>query len=427
MGEIEIGPITTEWYRPDNSQLSRTRVLTAFYGRDTLDIYRRLTAGAILSREETEVINENFFKSSKRIYRLPSRTDPQEFYLQQYKGALAVIKYFDELVPELAGEWELKDEITDLSDRPSDLLRLLANPGSIDKILAYEAQRQASLMYQIGMINARTLNGRLRTILSDVDRLLNSKLFEGLEGHGDPMFLESLHDDETNTIVGFPDRNSHRPLTAHLKRQRILVRRTREFGAVRTKSRKKDDSMAIVKSWEKALDNGGTIHIDDAVQDSIGREYALMDDSISPEEFADVVVATIEAEAGVQSDLWEIPKIAKKEKDNKTDQDRGQSLEPSFNARRKIWFENIPTPIELKFYDRETYLNSVLEVGTRAPETGLYMGRSHDLYELRRCRRALRVPFPKEMYPVSEHDINVAFVNQSKQVAYGLRARYKVA
>lgn len=428
----EVGPITTDWFKslPGERQLATNlqigRVMTAFFGMDAISLCRRLMANMSFSREEADVIDSYFLKSSKRIYKLPRQTDPQEFYLQQHRGALAVVRYFGELVPELAGEWESKDEIPDLSDRPSDLLRLLAKPASnIDPKLAYEAQRHAALMYQLGMINARTLNGRLRTVLSDTNRLLNSKLFKGPEGHGDPTFLESFHDDETNEVVGFPDRNNRRPLTAHLKRTRMVVRNTREWGAVRTKSRKKDDSVAITKSWEKALGNGGTIHLDNAIQDSIGKEYVLMDDSILSEQFADLVVSIIEAEAGVRSDLWEIPRIVKVEKDDKADNDRGQSVVPSFNARRKIWFENIPTPIELKFYDRKTYLNSILEVGTRSYETGLYMGRAHDLFQLRRCRNAVRVPFPEEMYPISDYDLNIAFVNRSKQVAYALRAMHK--
>lgn len=434
MREIEIGPITTDWYRPwsderplvTNLQLDRVRVLTEFYGKDTIGLCRKLTAGVTFFREETEIINTYFFKSSKQIYKLPSGADPQEFYLQQNKGALAVIRYFSKLVPELATEWEVKDEIADLSDRPSDLLRLLARPPkSIDTILAYEAQRHANIIYQLGMLNARTLNGRLRTVLSDVNRLLNGRLFEGPEGYGDKIFLESFHDDETNQVVGFPDRHDRRPLTAHLKRISMVVRKTREMGAVRTSSRKKDDSIAIVKSWVKALNNGGKIHINDAVQDSIGREFVLMDDSIPPEQFADLIVSVIESVVG--SELWEIPKIDKVEKDDKADGDHGQSPEPSFNARRKIWFENIPTPIEMKFYDRETYLNSVLEVGTRNPETGLFMGRSHELFELRRGMEAARVPFPQERYPVNDYDLNAAFVSRSKQVAFGQRAMYKAA
>ncbi len=435
MRQVEIGSITTDWYKPwqkeerlSRSAISRLRVLAGFCGRDTLGLCRKLMTGEALSREVAEVLNINFFESSKKIYKLPKKTDSQGFYLQQNKGAVAAVGHFGRLVPELASKWEMKDEIADLAERPSDLLRLLTSPSQkIDSVLAYEAQRHATLIYQIGMINARTLNGRLRTVLSDVNRLLNQKLFKGPEGHGDTTTVKSYHDDETNEVVGFQDRGDRIPLTAHVKHIEWTVRKTGEFGLVRTSSRKKDDSDAIAKSWAKARNNGGIIHINDAVQDSIGREYALLDDSIPPEQFADLVVSIIQAAAGEESDLWEIPKISKVETDNQVDASRGQAVRPSFNARRKIWFENIPTPIELKVSNRETFLNAELEVGTRDPETGLYNGIAHDLYRLRRDRPIVDVPFPQVVYPVDEYKINTAFVNRSKQESFRLRNMYKAA
>ncbi len=160
----------------------------------------------------------------------------------------------------------------------------------------------------------------------------------------------------------------------------------------------------------------------------MGRIYVLMEDSIQPEQLADLVVSTIEAHAG--SDLWEIPKITKIEKDDQADVDHGQSTEPDepkFNARRKIWFENIPTPYELIFYDRETYLNSIFEVGTRDSETGFYMGRGRGQFELRRTWHASKIPFPEEIYHVDDYACNAAFVSRSKQVAYGQRMMNRAA
>lgn len=430
MQQIEAGPITTEWYKPWSREkilnnLQPARVLTWFYGKKSLSLCERLIAGETFSRKEAESIDAHFLKSSQQIYNLPKKTDPQEFFLQQSKGALAAIRYFSDLVPGLSS-FELKDEIADFSDRPSDVLRMFASPfEGIDPVLAYEAQRHALLIYQLGTINARTLNGRLRTVLSDVNRLLNKELFKGPEGHGEDLFIESFHDDETNQVVGFLDHGNQMPWTAHLKRVPLTVRRAEGIGLIRTKSRKKNDSVAIMKSWVKAINNGGTVHIDDAVQDSIGREFVLMDDSVLPKNLADKVVSIIQTEAGVKSNFWEIPKIIKVEQDDESGNDRGQSIKSSFDVRRKIWFENISTPIELKFSNRETYLNAELEVGTRDPESGLFMGRAHDLFELRRCRDAVSVAFPLEIYKINDREINTAFVNRSKQVAYGLRNLHK--
>lgn len=433
--ETRIGYISIDWYKPyaedrsfmTNIQLGRT--LAEFYGKEAIQLSRELLAGGTFTTEKAREINDQVFRSGKKIYRLPKLCDAQDFFMQQQKGAIAAVKYFVELVPELAGEWELKDEITDLSDRPSDLLRLLSRPpGSIDPTLAYEALRHSIMLYQLGMSNARTKNSRLHTVKTDINRLLDEKLFAGPEGHGEKFFIESFHDDETNQVVGFPNQGDHRPLIAHLKRIPLTVREINGIGYVHTSSRKKDDTIVLLKSWIKAQENGGKIHLDEAVKDSMGRMYVLMDDSVPPEQLADLVVSTIESHAG--SDLWEIPKITKKERDNKTGDDHGQSSQPdkpNLNDRWNIWFENIPTPYELIFYDRETYLNSRFEVGTRDSETGFYMGRGRRLFDLRRAWLASKIPFPQEIYCPDEYARNAAFVSMSKQIAYGLRMTHKAS
>lgn len=433
MSTETIRPIATEWYRPEgrsfetNFQLGR--VMAGFFGEDAIRLCRGLAAGTTLSKEEAEAMDVRFLESSRKIYNLPDRVDPQQFYLQQNKGAIEAIQYFGRLVPELAADFELKDEAIRLSERPSDLLELLASqPPNIDPRLAYEVRRHAVLIYQLGMINARTLNVKLQTVLSDVQSILNDKLYEGPLGYGERISWESFHDDETNEVVGFPDHNDRKPLTAHLKRMSFGVRRIRDVGIVYTNDRKKDDTVAIVKSWVKALRNSGTIHMDDAVQDSIGMTFVLMEGDATPEQLADLVVSVIKA--GIESRIEfnhrrQLPNIASVETDDVVDGDHGQACKASFDARRKIWLEGIPTPIEVMFSGRETHLNYRLEVGTRNPETGLYEGRGHPLFELRRGREAVRVPFPKEIYPVDDHILNTAFVSRSKQIAYGLRGMHK--
>lgn len=430
--ETNLRPIATEWYKPRitnrslGTNLQLGRVVAEFYGKDSIGLCRKIGAGGSFSRGDADRIDESCFKSISQTYHLPKRTDPQEFYMQQQKGAVAVIDYFQRLIPELAKDFELKDEIVRLSDRPSLLLRYLSMPaGGIDPTLAYEAQRHAVLVYQLGMINSRSLNGRLRTVLSDVQGLLNEKLFVGPEGHGERSTVECYHDDETNEVVGFPDRGDKRPLTAHLKRIPVIVRQVEDIGKVMTSPRKKNDSVAIVKSWMKAQSNSGIIHINQAVQDSIGMTFVVMDDTIPPKQLADLVVSIIKS--GSDSDLRCIPKILTTEVDDNTDADHGQSPGLNFNARRKLWFEGLPTPIELIFYSREAFLNSKLEVGERDRATGLYMGRGHDLFELRRAMIVARIPFPREIYGVNDYDLNNAFVNRSKQVAYGQRIIYKAA
>ncbi len=434
MRETRIGSITTDDFKPRTKDRSFAtnfhlgRLTIGFFGEDVVDLCRKISVTGDFSSQETERINKYFLGSSRQIYKLPNWTHPQSFYRERRKDSILAINYFgSELVPELSEAFELREEIANLSDRPSDLLRYLAMPEKIDPTLAYEAQRHAIIHHQLGTIEARTL--KLCNLLSDIQNLLNEELFEASEGSAEDFCSESFHDVDTNEVVGFPDRGDPRPLTAHLKRRWISVRKIPKFGLVHEKSREKKLGPTLVKSWGKALKNGGIVHIDDAVQDSIAMRFVLMDDAVSPEELADLVVSVIKS--GVESRIEsnhprKIPKIIRVENDPKTGTDHGQSTEINFNARRKIWFESVPTPLEITFYSRETYLNSELEVGVRDAQTGLYQGRGHKLFELRRGIDVIRVPFSQEIYKKIDDDrLYTAFISQSNQVAYGLRNRYR--
>lgn len=442
MERVELIP--TECYiplpkdRPFKANFRLGRLTADFFGTNAIVLCRRMASGESFSREATEEINEYFYKANTRIYNLPDWTHPRSFYKKGKEDAIAAIRYFGDLVPELAEAFELREEIAHLSDRPSDLLRYLASPtGEIHPTLAYEAQRHAIAQCQLGMVEVRTLNADLINLLADIQDLLNEKLFKGPKGNGEDFCTESYHDDETNEVVGFPDRN-RRPFTAHLKRRWISVRQIPEIGFVHEKSREKGPGPTYVKLLVKALENGGIVNLNDAVQDSIGMKIVLMDDGVPPEQLADLVVSVIRE--GIEfckesNHPNQIPDIDKIENDNETDKDHGQSTEINFNARRKIWFKGVPTPIELQFSSRETYLNAEYEVGTRDLETGLYKGRGHKLFELRRPMKegkqgikVIRVLFPQKVYKKIDDDrLYRAFVNQSKQIAYGYRNMYKAA
>lgn len=446
-----IGPITTEGFKPSKEDRSKAtnfqlaRVVMSFYGGDAIRLGKALTESTTFSIDEAEIIDDYFWTASSRIYNLPSEMTPQKFYMEQNKEAVEAIKYFGKIVPELAPAFALKDEVTRLSESPSDLFEMLCSvpvdtgamsedelgnvdpdgPKTIERRLLYETHRHAILHYQLGMVNARTLNGRLQTVLAYVQDLLNDKslgIYEGPKGSGRDTIWDSFHDDETNEVVGFPVNT--RPLIAHLKRITRSTRRVRDIGTVYVDDRKKDDSIALIKCWEKALMNGGAIHLDKSVQDSIGMIFVLMEDTVRPGEFADHVAEVIRngTEKRIEAKhRKQLPRVITIEKDDHVDTDRGQASVP-WNARRKIWLEDISTPIELLFSDRATYLNSQYEVGARNRETGLYMGRAHELFELRRARNAVRLVFPQDIYKkLDDHTLSNAFINASKSTAYRLR------
>lgn len=413
-------PITTEMLLPAEDQSAKTKwqmthLLREVLGQGSLRFCRIIQEGGYLSEDIADGMDKYVFGSVKRRYKLPDPYDPQGFYLQQQMQAIRVVERISERLPEIAKDIELKDEISMLSDRPSDLMRLMFRTSDdIDSTLAYEVQRHVILSAVAGEINARTKNGRLRSVLSEVHRLLDERLFEGSLGAGKRFFLESFHDDDTNTVVGFPDLNQQAPRTAHLKRTPFIARSIKGAGLVITSPRKKDDSVAIEKSLIKAKNNGGLININGDVLDPIGMMFVAMDGYVTPEQLAEQVVLIIESGSR---------KITKIENNDEIEADHGQSSEYR-HTRRRIWFEDISVPVEMIFHSRENYLNSTLEVGTRNPVTGLHQGRAHPLFELRREEQVARILFPSKVYPV---DIETAFINRDRRIIRELREMNKVA
>lgn len=420
MGE-NIRPITLEMFKPDpadrseetNNQLSQ--LMEDYLGVDRLRLHVRLKNGRPLSDKVARELDDYVFGSIRRINHLPEQSDARTFYIQQQRQAIRVIRYYGGLLPEIEQDLELKNEISMLSDNPSDLFRLLSVPHhQIDPILAYEGHRHALISIISSRHNAVTLSGRLRTVLSQTNQLFNRNLFEGPEGSGQRLKFDSIHDDETNTVVGYPEAGKQIPPTAHLKRVPLHVREVKGVGLVVTSPRKKDDAVAIVKSIAKARANGGTIDIEKDIEDGIGMIFALMEDKVKPTDLADMVVSIIEN--GPR-------KIVKVLIDNRVGKGRGQSQDLEFE-RRKIWFEDTPAPLELMFYDRKNYLNAMLEAGQRDPKTGLYLGGSHSLFELRRVIETAPILFPPSKYPLN---LGRVAANESKGMSVDLIGRYRIA
>lgn len=434
MSNIEIGPINIDYLAPDKDMRSDAtnrqigKIFGCFFGRQALTLCRQ--GATDFSIKQSEKIDKNFFEANKEIFHLPDTVSSQDFYRNMRLAAIGIPQYFCKLVPELEDAFGPREEITNLSLRPSDLLGYLANPSTVHTVLAYEAYRHAICHFHLSAIEARTINAGLENLLFDIQKVLNKDLFEGVEGSGDPIILKSFHDDETNTVVGFPDRGDNRPWTAHLKQKQITVRTINGIGQVHQKPHKKEEGATMVKLWAKAQKNGGIVHIDEAIRDSIRMMLVLMDDTVPPAQLADLVVETLKK--GIDRRLEanhprKMPRVdvEKTVAKDKTETDRGQSDRLNLNARRMIWFEGVPTPCELTVYDKETWLNSIMEVGHRNPVTGLYDGRAHTQFDLRRAFEVIRLACPKERYPVDDYTINKAFVSRSKQRAFARLAMYQ--
>lgn len=418
-------PVTIEMLRPragDRSPETNSQIVSLmkdFFGMGGMRYYLGMRRGDVFSEEkvekESEKVDKYALDSIKREFNLPEGFD-RLTYVSGQKQAIGVPSYYTHLLPDLAHYLDLKNEVRLVSDRPSALLKLLSKPSeSIDPTLAYEVHRHTILSYLSGQINTRTLNGRLLSVLSEVYQRMSDKLFEGPQGWGERFRSNSIHDDETNTVVGFADNGDRVEATSHVKNIVFNVRKIADAGYVYVSPRKKDDRVALIKAVAKAQENGGIININNDVLDGIGIMMVLMEDQVIPEELAERVVALVRSDPK--------NKVIEVANEDLTGTDHGQSPEYKHVCRR-IKLEGVSIPFELIVLDRKSYLNSILEVGIRDPKTGLYTGRAHTLFELRRAAKVARRFFPEEIYPV---DLNYSFVKQSRREAREHRDSYKVA
>lgn len=426
MPEKLLPPVTLDMLRPSedrslDTNLRLLRFIGCFTGRGSLTLYRWIRKGWDLSDEDAQEMNYYIHCSIKSHYKLPQGTSPEEFYLNARKGPRRLIEHVGDLLPELKQSFELKDELINSSENPSDFFWYLSRPPKlIDKTLEFELQRDLVLSHISALINARTLRGKSRTVLADIQKLFIKGLFAPPIGGGENFFLESVHDDETNEVLGFREDMDHIPLTAHLKRRRFTVRTIPNIGYVYTSPRKKDDWTTMIKLLNMAQYTNKPIDISLA-QDCIAMMFVPMDPHQDPEEVADRVVSVM------QSGPKEIDHI---DRENNVDTYGGQASNFTFGDRRKIWFRDDPVPFELVVQDATRYLNSELEVGTRDRETGIYNGRAHILREYKRLIPILPLLFPPEIYdrdPEVRLDLDKVVVNRMQLVAQERREMYKVA
>lgn len=416
----KLRPITIDMFSPYTSERSRrttvglARLMDDFYGKGKQLFYRSLRNVINLDNETAQEVDKNVFESVKNYYSLLDRHSPPQFYLEQQKQPIGLIKDFGAMLPELRQELELKNEVSMFSDRPSALFWFLSRPSSeIDRVLEYEVHRQALLMICSGRINAVHLRERSLSVLSSVFNHLSRTLFEGKIGEGEQIFLESAHDDDTNEVVGFPDHDQEIPPTAHRKRVHFNTRSVKGFGRVYTSPRKKGDSNVLGKAIADASAGDRVIKVD-AAEDRLGIMYVTIEKDADPRKLADLVITRIESGPRQVAEVVE---------DDLVNQQRGQSQEFKFDARRIVRFKRSAVPLEMVFLSLENYLNSEYEVGKRDSQTGLYMGRAHELYELRRGLRIAPVLFPQEIYPV---DFKSAFRKMSIMKAEELKRRNRV-
>ncbi|MBI2018169.1 hypothetical protein HYS96_00505 [Candidatus Daviesbacteria bacterium] len=430
--ERKLPRITIEMFQPTGRSTAADRRITGLlgraYGREGLSFFNVTRQGLEPHAQLSTATDRYFYGFIRRAYGLPENMDPQDFYLRQQRHAAEVIdSVLGRALPAYRHELGLKNEVSLYSESPADLLRLLAYPDDgINPTLKFELQRHILLSHISASFNSRTLNGRLRTELSRVQMLLNGELYGGRIGDGEDFDVYALHEDGTNSAVQVLvtarqyAREQAReicgalPEGCHLKRHPFSLRRIGETDSlVYTNPRKKSDAASILKALAKAVDNGGVIDPLSYVQDSLGIMFVAMGGGNERKELVQRVTTVLQSHPSGVEEIME---------DHHVDRGRGQSEASSF-TRLQLKLRDISVPLELIFYTCLGYLNSEYEVGTRDSGTGIYPGRAHDLYELRRSLPVLQVLFPPEIYQV---DTRAAVLDRMVTVAEELREKHRI-
>lgn len=430
--ERDLPQITIEMFQPtgrsEGADSQIAGLLRRAYGKKGLSFFNATRKGLEPHAQLGIATDGHFYGFIRQTYGLPEDINPQVFYLRQQSHAIQVIEYvLGTALPGYRHELGLKNEVSLYSESPTDLLRLLAYPDDgVNPTLKFELQRHLLLSHISASFNSRTLNGRLRTELSRVQMLLNRELYGGRIGDGEDFDVYALHEDGTNSAVQVlvtarqyvskqaRDICGIQPEGYHLKRHPFSLRRIGETDSlVYTNPRKKSDAASILKSLGKAVENGGVISPLSYVQDSLGIMFVAMGGESERGELVERATTVLQSHPSGVEEITE---------DHHVNQDRGQAGASDF-ARLYLKLTGISVPLELMFYTCLGYLNSEYEVGIRDAGTGIYPGRAHDLYELRRSLPVLPVLFPEEIYPV---DTRVAVLDRMATVAEELQARHRI-
>jgi hypothetical protein len=235
---------------------------------------------------------------------------------------------------------------------------------------------------------ARNINGKLDEELSDINDFLDEHLYtDPYIGQRRRESFFAQHDDKTNTVL---EMGTEIKVGTHTKRHIFPVRTMVGERPVYAEIRKKDPISEGLKSLKKAVAfNKGWVDVTGDVQDNTGMQIVALDGGpIDPlmDNFVDVL-------AGYPAGIRRI------EEDDDVNKGGGQAENTRFR-RLQIWIGDMPVPFEVKFEQVDDHLNSQVEVGEKSPKTGLYSGRAHSLYELRRIHDVMPILFPRALYKV---------------------------
>lgn len=364
-----------------------------------------------------ERINEHLFNFLKDQYRLPASLTPETFYTNTGKTAIGAVTHLAEITGVSISSDPIADEIRPNSPSPVDDAYYLAleEDGLLSDHLGFNIRRHEVLRWIAEEGEANSGNGAIREMWSEVQFVLNDKLYqEGSKGYKKPYTVFSRHDGSTNEFLGYADDlNVTRPdirILVHDFTSRVIP----GVGQVYTIGREKDPVEAALKAIRKAPKYGGIIG-PELVEDLMGLKAVVLEGDLPKEQRKEGLVGEVlEAYLRVINQSINVRDVVE---DHETNGDEGQV--PITQKRVKIFPDNLSTPIELIVVREQHHLDQIYHIGN-LDANGFHKGQAHELYEIKREVQTAKMLLPKSLSGI---DTTAALSRRDQDKAEELKIR----
>lgn len=349
-----------------------------------------------------------------------------EFYLRQQKRANAVIEYITTVaMPGDKQRHSLLSEVATESDRPSDAIEWLAIAEGWEsparEKLQQQVVRQLTLAGIAAGIQLRSRDTRTNTTFASVKKALTLGFYEYPGTKDETVY--SVHNNATNRTesVGF-DPDVLVGSDSHMKSSLLHVRSVNGVGRVLVEDRVKRDESAIIKAVAKAKDkNEGWVKASEDVVDMMGVTFTVLEpdgNAIRAEKLENKLIDYMRSHSVANGRI--LGRLLGFIPDDKTDPGRNKSVD--YKARR------LQAVIEGKNGEQtmtEFVIKEAIQgwdhkymIGEKDPETGLYKGTAHPIYQVQRIIDILPLMYPEAIYGAGPMQ---AAMRRLDEVAAGLK------
>lgn len=333
-------------------------------------------------RDYKGLIDPYFFAAFADAFKVPDGLTPRGFYSQAGEIAMSVVAHLARLTKIDDFKDPFLDEMNPHAPSPTDLLFHLArlNQGRNPK-LDFSTKKHFLLLNIAASFEATSESDPIKDVLSDMQFEMNKSLYyRGRDGFREQCVVYAYHDPLTNRFLGFTGDKPEVDLNKRLLRHEYDAHVIEKVGRVYTIRNSKDPVSATEKAIAEAFDHNGVIRPQD-VKDNMRMTFVALEGNLSSSEVQRRKQVGI-VHKRVLAFLQGYKGIRKIVPHDRVDNSRGQSRISW--KRDDVYLHDTCVPLEFVTIREPDYLNYRLEIGHVDPETGLYKGSAHRLYDIRR-------------------------------------------